>query len=71
MASQHYVGGCQCGAVSYEVDDDLDNTVSRNCSRFAYGDMADGSPIAAINVNCLEGVDPRALSPAHVDGQSY
>lgn len=29
------------------------------------------APVAAINVNCLEGVDPRALSPTHVDGRSF
>ena len=33
MPEQHYSGGCQCGAVRYEVDVDLGNTVSCNCSR--------------------------------------
>jgi hypothetical protein len=33
MAVQHYSGGCQCGAVRFEVDADLDNTVTCNCSR--------------------------------------
>ncbi len=117
MSSQHYSGGCQCGAVTYEVDADLANTLTCNCSRcqklgfvltfvpremfvlksgednlseyrfnkrqiqhlfcricgvesFAYGAMPNGSPIAAINVNCLDGVDPRSLSSAHVDGKS-
>lgn len=37
---------------------------------FAYGQMPDGSPVVAINVNCLEGVDPRALDSAQVDGKS-
>jgi hypothetical protein len=32
--------------------------------------MPDGSPIAAINVNCLEGVEPRKLRSKHVDGRS-
>ena len=38
---------------------------------FAYGAKPDGSQIAAINVNCLEGVDPRTLKSTHVDGRSY
>lgn len=118
MAVQHYEGGCQCGAVAYEVDVDLDETITCNCSRcqklgfvlafaprerfelksgednlteflfnrkqirhlfcktcgvesFAFGAMPDGSPIAAVNVNCLEGVDPRALGSKAVDGRSY
>jgi hypothetical protein len=37
---------------------------------FAYGAMPDGSPIAAINVNCLEGVEPRELKTQHFDGRS-
>ena len=35
---------------------------------FAYGTMPDGQPMAAVNVNCLDGVDPRALTPHHFDG---
>jgi hypothetical protein len=37
---------------------------------FAYGKMPDGSPIVAINVNCLDDVDPRSLKSQHVDGRS-
>lgn len=117
MAVQHYHGGCQCGAVRFEVDADLDNTITCNCSRcqklgsvlsftprnkftltsgedklteylfnkhaiqhlfcaicgiesFAYGSMPDGSPMAAINANCLEGVEPRALKSYHYDGRN-
>ncbi len=117
MSLSQYKGGCQCGAVSYEVDLSLDNTLTCNCSRcqkmgfvlaftpqdnfrlisgggqlteylfnkksirhlfcstcgvesFAYGKMPDGSPLVAINVNCLDGVDPRALESQHVDGRS-
>jgi hypothetical protein len=33
MAMAHYQGGCQCGAVRYDVDVDLDNTITCNCSR--------------------------------------
>lgn len=118
MSVQHYQGGCQCGAVAYEVDVDVDQSITCNCSRcqklgfvlafaprtsfalksgadqlteyrfnkkqiqhlfckvcgvesFAYGTGPDGAPIAAINVNCLEGVEPRALKTQHVDGRSF
>ncbi|KAF2991025.1 GFA family protein [Methylocystis sp. MJC1] len=37
---------------------------------FAYGETAEGAPTVAVNVNCLDGVDPRALKPAHYDGRS-
>src|SRR5690606_11306844 len=99
-----YHGGCQCGAVRYRGEAELDGAVTCNCSRcqrlgsvlvfaprsaftleqgegatteylfasrtishrfcttcgiesFAYGQMPDGTPIAAINVNCLDEVD--------------
>lgn len=37
---------------------------------FAYGEMPDGAKMAAINVNCLDDIDPRSLIPQHVDGKS-
>ncbi|OWU83429.1 aldehyde-activating protein [Oceanicola sp. 22II-s10i] len=37
---------------------------------FAYGQMPDGKPVVAVNVNCLKGVDPRALSVTAYDGAS-
>ncbi|MEM8810572.1 MAG: GFA family protein [Cyanobacteria bacterium P01_G01_bin.38] len=117
MSVQHYKGGCQCGAVAYEVDVDIDQAITCNCSRcqpmgfvlsftprenfqlhsgednlteylfnkkeiqhlfcktcgvesFAYGSMPDGSEVAATNVNCLEGVEPRQLNYQHYDGRS-
>jgi hypothetical protein len=33
MTAQTYSGGCQCGAVRYEVTADLDHTMTCNCSR--------------------------------------
>ena len=33
MAVSHYEGGCQCGNIRYEVDVDLENTITCNCSR--------------------------------------
>ena len=39
---------------------------------FALGDMPDGSKMAAVNVNVLDGVDPRAIAARahHHDGRS-
>jgi hypothetical protein len=37
---------------------------------FAFAKGRDGSDMVAVNVNCLEGVDPRALSSKHADGRS-
>jgi hypothetical protein len=117
MASKQYAGSCQCGAVRYDINVDLESTITCNCSRcqrmgfvlafaprenfllnsgegvlteylfnkklirhlfcnicgvesFAYGEMPDGTPTVAINVNCLEGVEPRKLASQHVDGKS-
>jgi hypothetical protein len=33
MAMQEYEGGCQCGAVRFKAEVDLDNLISCNCSR--------------------------------------
>jgi len=33
MSVQRHFGSCQCGAVSFEADLDLDHTVTCNCSR--------------------------------------
>lgn len=117
MPMQHYLGGCQCGAVKYEVHVDIDQTITCNCSRcqklgsvltftstekfkllsgedcqteylfnkhaihhlfcktcgiesFAHGFKPDGTPMVAINANCLEGIDPRTLKSRHYDGRS-
>ena len=116
MAMQRYEGGCQCGAVRYTCEADLDQTVTCNCSRcqklgsvltftpmenfhltkgteqlteylfnkraishrfckvcgiesFAIGQKPDGSKMAAVNVNCLDGVEPRDLKSHHYNGR--
>lgn len=33
MANKAYQGGCQCGAVRFKVEADLDHTIICNCSR--------------------------------------
>ena len=38
---------------------------------FAYGEGRDGAQMSAVNVNCLAGVDPRALNSRHADGRSF
>ena len=38
---------------------------------FAFLAGADGTETAVVNVNVLDGVDPRALSPKQVDGRSF
>lgn len=114
MSIETYQGGCQCGAVAYEAEADLDMTVSCNCSRckplaailtfvpqssfrlisdgpvteylfnrqivrhlfcptcgiesYALAKGPDGFDMVALNVNCLNGVDPRALNSRHIDG---
>lgn len=110
-----YQGGCQCGAVAYEVDTALEPLIECNCSRckplgsiltfvpagqfrllagedaatdyqfnhhaihhlfcrtcgiqsFARGQTPNGEEMVAINVRCLEGVDPWTLETQKVDG---
>ncbi len=117
MTVQHYHGSCQCGAVQYDVDVDLDNTLICNCSRcqrlgsvlsftpasnfklvqgeeklteylfnknqihhlfckvcgiqsFARASGKDGTPMVAVNANCLDGLEPRQLKSHHFDGRS-
>jgi hypothetical protein len=117
MSEKHHTGSCQCGAVTFEADLDLDSTITCNCSRcqrlgsvlsftpvdkftlksgkdnlteylfnkhkikhqfckicgiepFAFAEGRDGTPMAAVNVNCLEDVDPRALKSKHFDGRA-
>jgi hypothetical protein len=33
MSEQHHTGSCQCGAVTFEAEVDLDKTRTCNCSR--------------------------------------
>jgi hypothetical protein len=37
---------------------------------FSRGAMPDGTKMVAVNVRCLEGVDPDSLEPARFDGRS-
>lgn len=37
---------------------------------FGRGKMPDGTPIRAVNVRCLEGVDPASFKVTHFDGKS-
>ncbi len=48
------------------------HTFCKTCGieSFAYGQMPDGTPMVAINVNCLEGVEPRELSFTMHDGRA-
>jgi hypothetical protein len=32
MAQQHYAGGCDCGAVRFTIELDLEHTIACNCS---------------------------------------
>ncbi|EKF42012.1 glutathione-dependent formaldehyde-activating protein [Nitratireductor indicus C115] len=112
-----YEGGCHCGAVRYNVEVDLANPITCNCSycqkrgsilaftpaenfmleqgedslteyrfntktiahlfcsacgmeSFARGVMPEGTKMAAINVRCLDGVDPATMTPHHYDGRA-
>ena len=117
MTMQHYEGGCQCGAVRFRCEADLDQTITCDCSRcqklgsvltftpiekfhlergedqlseylfnkhlishrfckicgiesFAIGQKPDGAKMAAINANCLDGVEPRTLKSHHYNGRA-
>ena len=50
----------------------IQHVFCRTCGvqSFAYGEMPDGTRVAAVNVNCLEGVDARDLDAQRVDGAS-
>lgn len=44
----------------------------RDCGieAFAYGAMPDGTPMVAINLNCVDGIDARSLPAQNFDGAS-
>lgn len=112
-----YQGSCHCGRVAYEVEADLGQTITCNCSycqrrgsilafspasvfiltkgedalteyrfntqkiqhlfcetcgieSFAKATGPDGTPMVAVNVRCLVGVEPGDLSPTQYDGRS-
>lgn len=113
-----HTGGCHCGRVRYEVEADIDEVMSCNCSMcqkrgtlltfvpqqqftllsggdnltdyqfnkkiihhlfcstcgigsFARGVAPDGSEMVAVNVRCLEDVDPASLTVKSIDGRSF
>jgi len=37
---------------------------------FAYAAAPDGTEMVAVNVNCLDGVEPGELTPRHYDGRA-
>jgi hypothetical protein len=41
------------------------------CAPFAEGTDPKGQPLAAINVRCLEGVEPKSLKIVPIDGRSF
>lgn len=56
MATEHYVGGCQCGAVRYAVEADLDQTITCNCSRCGkLGQILAFAPAEAFTLQAGEG----------------
>jgi hypothetical protein len=116
---QTYQGGCQCGAVRYQVSADIGEVISCNCSRcakvghllafapasdfkllagenvttdfqfnkhvihhlfcsrcgvqsYARGKRpGDGADVVAINVRCLDDVDPDSFMVKRVDGRKF
>ncbi|MBN8920915.1 MAG: GFA family protein [Rhizobiales bacterium] len=59
MTMSSYTGGCQCGAVRFRVEADIDNTMSCNCSRCGkLGSILTFSPASAFTLE----TDPSALS---------
>ena len=50
----------------------VDHQFCTNCGvrPFGQGKGPDGTPMFAINVRCLEGVDPKSLTVKQVDGRS-
>lgn len=38
---------------------------------FARGAMPDGTPMVALNLRCVDGIDPDTLKIVHVDGASF
>ncbi|HEV7257997.1 MAG TPA: GFA family protein [Bosea sp. (in: a-proteobacteria)] len=112
-----YEGSCHCGRVAYEVEVDLAETITCNCSwcqrrgsilaftkasnldlksgetalteyrfnkrtiqhlfcetcgvePFARAGLPDGTPMVAVNVRCLIGVEPTELNSTMFDGRS-
>jgi hypothetical protein len=112
-----WTGGCHCGAVRYEVEAELDQAITCNCSicsrkgsilsfvpedrfrllsgadrlsdyqfnhkvihhlfcstcgigSFSRGAMPDGTPMVAINLRCVDGIDLSRVTVTEFDGRS-
>ena len=50
----------------------IDHLFCKHCgvTSFARGKRPDGTPVAAINVRCLDGIDAATLTVQHFDGRS-
>ena len=71
-----YRGSCHCDNVAFEAEGEIGELLACNCSMcrrkglhpYAEATDREGKPIAAVNVRCIEGVDPWSFTVKHFDG---